>query len=712
MKNEEWFLAQLENTALSVDDMINWLKTEAGEDADSLAELLQEILQERSLVDEGMHLLEMRASWNKDDLPFRKKWVQSAINILGYSPENKSMISSSGFDEQKVSVKACFSRLAVLRALADGILVYDKTWGFGVVAHVDHFYQRVEIDFTKKKSHQMSFAYAAETLQILDGEHLLAINHNDPERMKELLEKNQDEVVRILIRSFGPQPIHQVQALLIELLFPEAAWKGFWDKARKALKNDPLFEIPRKRNEPLRILKTERGYNDAWFAALLKERDMKQITRQVDELITAKDRPVLTEAFADVLANRLMFVVRGAGTSQPGLAVQALMQARETGVSSETLDPDAKLRDLFNDTLFLKTVGAVPAKEIRRLLNHLCEVDRSVTEEMLLRLIPQMDMSVLNDSLPLLIEHGRSDDVAVIISDLTKERQVADVEVLYWLYRHTEYLEKWSLGTLPDLARWLLRILSEEMNGEKLKTQNQIRAVFESREWIKMVIDAMETAESRGFMRRVKDSAAWDSITQRSILANLIKARPELQKIISESKEQETAPTSLRVTSRRTYYERQDQLEKIVLIEIPQVAKEIGIARSYGDLRENFEYKSAKEKQSLLQRRRAEFEAMLSQVSPTDFENVPTGSVAQGTGVTIRYADGKTERFYILGEWDRDEELGIISSQSRMALALMGLSAGDTVDLPSGDSEEITGEVLNVEPLTDAVKTWINQVKE
>ena len=96
--------------------------------------------------------------------------------------------------------------------------------------------------------------------------------------------------------------------------------------------------------------------------------------------------------------------------------------------------------------------------------------------------------------------------------------------------------------------------------------------------------------EAREFMRRVKNSAAWDSITRRSIMANLIKLKPELEDVIAEDR-RERSVTS-RVTSRRMYHIRQEQLEKIATIEIPAVSKEIGVAREHGDLRENFEYKA------------------------------------------------------------------------------------------------------------------------
>jgi len=85
------------------------------------------------------------------------------------------------------------------------------------------------------------------------------------------------------------------------------------------------------------------------------------------------------------------------------------------------------------------------------------------------------------------------------------------------------------------------------------------------------------------------------------------------------------------VTSERTYRERQALLEKIANVEIPRIAREIGVARSYGDLRENFEFKAAKEQQGLLLRRKAELEQMLHDVRPTDFSGLPTDKAGLAT---------------------------------------------------------------------------------
>ena len=334
-------------------------------------------------------------------------------------------------------------------------------------------------------------------------------------------------------------------------------------------------------------------------------------------------------------------------------------------------------------------------------------MDPERTSGLLLALIPKLDISTLNEALELLISTGKEDECAAIFRDLTVESQEAGVMVLYWLMRHDDKLTAWSLGTLPDLARWILRVVNEDFMGEELKVQNQLKGRFEQSAWMKPVLDAMAESEMNEFVRSIKASMAWPTIDKRSILATMVKLQPSLQVIVASKDEVKgRTRTAAAVTSFRSYEERQAKLINIINVEIPAVAKEIGIAREYGDLSENHEYKAAKEKQALLLRRRAEFEQMLEQIRPFDFQGVDTSRVGQGTCVELQYVSGALETFNILGVWDRDEELNIISSDSALARALEGHKQGENALIPTEEGEQPC-KILFVGVLPAAVKEWL-----
>src|SRR5438270_2712767 len=81
---------------------------------------------------------------------------------------------------------------------------------------------------------------------------------------------------------------------------------------------------------------------------------------------------------------------------------------------------------------------------------------------------------------------------------------------------------------------------------------------------------------------------------------------------------------------------RRAEHEELVKKKIPENSKEIALARSYGDLSENFEFKAAKQMQAVLMRRKAELEQALHSARGRDFENPDISRVSTGTIVTLR----------------------------------------------------------------------------
>jgi transcription elongation GreA/GreB family factor len=164
----------------------------------------------------------------------------------------------------------------------------------------------------------------------------------------------------------------------------------------------------------------------------------------------------------------------------------------------------------------------------------------------------------------------------------------------------------------------------------------------------------------------------------------MVKVYPELESMIAGAETQEKAAL---IVSWSSLEKRRAEHEEIVKVKIPENTKEIAIARSYGDLSENFEFKAAKQMQSVLMRRKAELEQMLHDARGTSFENPDTSRVSIGTIVTLRNAETHNEETYtILGAWDGNPDRHIISYQTAIGQALLGHEVGETIPLNTEDS--------------------------
>ena len=96
--------------------------------------------------------------------------------------------------------------------------------------------------------------------------------------------------------------------------------------------------------------------------------------------------------------------------------------------------------------------------------------------------------------------------------------------------------------------------------------------------------------------------------------------------------------------SRESIERRQAELDTLVKVRIPENIKEVAVARSYGDLRENFEFKAAKQMQAMLANQRFQLEKDLAHVQTTDFIGADTSAVNIGTMVTLADDSGTEDR--------------------------------------------------------------------
>lgn len=125
----------------------------------------------------------------------------------------------------------------------------------------------------------------------------------------------------------------------------------------------------------------------------------------------------------------------------------------------------------------------------------------------------------------------------------------------------------------------------------------------------------------------------------------------------------------------------EDELKILKSVERPSVIKAIAEAREHGDLSENAEYHSAREKQSFIEGRVKELEAMISLAQVIDPTSL-SGAIKFGATVELVDEDTDEEKTYqIVGEPEADIENGKLNIKSPLARALIGKDEGDSVDV-------------------------------
>ncbi len=124
-------------------------------------------------------------------------------------------------------------------------------------------------------------------------------------------------------------------------------------------------------------------------------------------------------------------------------------------------------------------------------------------------------------------------------------------------------------------------------------------------------------------------------------------------------------------------------LERELKIDLP---KEIQRAREYGDLRENAEYKAAKERQGIVNARIAMLKKRMGEISLMNLERIPHGKAGFGSTVHLRGENGDVIVYQLVMPEDADATKGMISTSSPIGRAILNKEEGDeiTVSTPSG----------------------------
>jgi transcription elongation factor GreA len=137
------------------------------------------------------------------------------------------------------------------------------------------------------------------------------------------------------------------------------------------------------------------------------------------------------------------------------------------------------------------------------------------------------------------------------------------------------------------------------------------------------------------------------------------------------------------------------ELKLLKTVERPNIIKAIAEAREHGDLSENAEYHSAREKHSFIEGRVKELEGVLSLAEVINPANL-SGSIKFGAKVTLVDEDTDEEKTWqIVGEHEASIEKGLLNIKSPIARALIGKDEGDSVEVRTPGGQR-SYEVLKI----------------
>ena len=574
-----------------------------------------------------------------------------------------------------------------LENLQPGGYVVHKSWGFGQIDSINFLVNQITIDFRGKKAHTMQLQYAAESLQPINSEHILAQKAADLASVKARAKEDPISLVRTILSSFGGKASQdQITQTLVPEVFAETEFKKWWEATKKALKKDGHFAVPSKKTEPFELRSAPISHADQYLETFNQARQLKDQLAALDQILknlpefgdpVAQLTPILNVAESQARKNQRLNVAH----SLEFLIARDEIIEKTPGLAKNEgcFAVDQLLRE--EERRLAELIADLPASKHKRVLGEIPAAFGDDWPVKALQLVMRGSTRVVTEAARLLEEKGKLDVLITGLDKAIRDHSISS-ESLIWLGKEREGVFAELVN--PRLFSAIIGALERDQFDETKRDRRLHDLLLNDKELLPDLIASAAHEELRDVMQKLMRTPVFEELNKRSLLGRVIRLHPEMQALVSgdSDSKQETL-----VVSWESLEKRKMEFDELVNKKIPENIKEISIARSYGDLRENFEFKAAKEMQRVLGRRRAETERDLSLARGTDFANADISQVSIGTIVTVQDGNGQTDVYTILGAWDGAPEKGIISYQSALAQALMARKPGEKVKVPTENGE-------------------------
>ena len=578
-----------------------------------------------------------------------------------------------------------------------GTLVLNDTWGLGTVNRLDYFYRKITVDFKMKRGHQFSYDAAVDMLEVPSENHVLVMRHADPAAFEAMLKDNPAELVKSVLRSYGDMPVTRLETVCVNNGFVKSVnWKKFWETVRAELRKDKFVEIPVKRTDPIRLKASVENYGDVWLTAFSHETDPKLILASVREFVSQGKFKDADESVKSKINERLAFAVTAARKVDDALYARLAVTVVELGFTNPS---SAEMLEYLRERKrYVKAAVELPAREVGAMVRFLATDDENK-----LKLYRSLDEFCFTAVTEVVSQFGGESACRETVGEFMR-RPKAPATLTTLIVGKYEMFRDWAeLPRLVTILTHAIALGEGRQSGETLKMQNMVRRLFADVKWLEKVLGWLDDDDKIVFFERFQASIAWDHATHHTIVVRMARIAPVLEpRIVKVEKKKEYG----RFTSYRSFAMRKAEYLKLINEDMPANVKRIEFAKSYGDLSENAEYQYAKDEQRALMQKQSLMQADLEVVKPWDFSDAVTDEVMPGVTVVITAPDGE-RTYHVLGEWDNDTELGVLSCKAKLAQNMLGKKVGDQFELPGFEGAAVFATVLRIEPLFESIREWI-----
>ena len=583
-------------------------------------------------------------------------------------------------------------------AFDEGCFVFHRTWGVGRIAKVNN--DELTIDFAKKRGHTMSLKMGITALQTLDKDHIWVLKSiMKREELAAKVKANPEWALKTIIRSFDNNcDFKRIKHELIPSLMSDKEWTNWSTKARKIVKENPEFGI-NPTNIDFYTVHTRPISLDEKLSNEFKAQ--KNFFERIEIIFNIMENgDTDSDGFQDMFNYFESFLKAFSQVNEQVIAAYLVVAKLTTVLPHLSTAKHHNFAELFAQIENPAAVYlGIDNKELRSA--YLRNIKNLIPDwsDHYVRLFPVvLSIEVLN---PLLEEYPEK--VKELASTCFKDYKEYR-EAVIWFFKNTQE-EPWFKELNIDYEHQIIvlihildityrEIASRRNTTENRKINKQIHTILFGKDALleNFILAHDEDAVTRLYTL-VSDIKDLDPPIKMQ-LRNRILEKYKNFKFFDEVEKTVTG-RGLIVTA-KMMDEKKKELKRLIEVEIPRNSKEVGFALSLGDLRENSEYKAAKEEQNRLNNTVSRLQEELERAQVFDPTTITTTRVGFGTIVVLEKPDTQTKETYtILGPWESDPENGVISYMSPLGTNLLNHKAGETLSFTVNE-EEKTYKILDI----------------
>jgi transcription elongation GreA/GreB family factor len=662
-KVETLWMEQVESDPSNVDDFLATalLLRKAGEreESDALLDLLADTLKERALWPQRLRVLKEIARLSKKPASLRAPIEEAIRHAFADRRSLERVLRFAKIDDPQGNPAEKAEKAETWLSFDEGECFFMTGRGAGQVIELNPDLGVCRVDFEKEKRVSIPLGAASKFLVPLPPGHILREKIEAPDRLREEALGSPQTTLERILKAFGrPMGASEVRDALIGVV-PETKWASWWGAARK----HPQIVVSGSGAKA-----TYSWSETTELADQSVQTDFDQASPR-DKLDLARRHSSRTPELADYFSSRLAATAAKLAKSDPALAWEIMATLPKLpGRYESTLDGDS----LLLGPAAARVAVAIPDRMLRE------QAIRTIREK-------NADWPRVFGELFLLEEDVR---VASTVMNLLAEGGATDIrdrlvdETLRYPRRHPRAFF-WYVRTISDSSELpprvgfnvLLQILEALSLDQFAPFRARMKELFDKGSLAtRIVMSSDDEEQARKLYETIERYGALEEYRREDLKGALVMRFPQLR-------EPQAEPV---YTTAESLEAKRKELENLKGVELPATLKAIQVAREMGDLRENFEYKAARQRQEYLSSRIAELQSELSRTQVIDLEKVDTAAVRVGTKIALRNGDVHRE-VTILGPWESDPEHGVYSNQSDVAKALLGRTVGEIASFMGND---------------------------